>query len=57
MKFFEKCTAAMLGGPCSQHVTGSASQPNRARGSMVGRQGTANHAIIQYTNQFRAVKA
>ena len=33
MENFEKCTVAMLGGPCSQHVTGNTSrlnQPQRA---------------------------
>ena len=26
MENFEKCTVAMLGGPCSQHVTGNTSR-------------------------------
>ena len=29
MENFEKCTAAMLGGPCSQHVTGNTSRQNQ----------------------------
>ena len=28
MENFEKCTVAMLGGPCSQHVTGNTSRLN-----------------------------
>ena len=29
MENFEKCTVAMLGGPCSQHVTGNTSRQNQ----------------------------
>ena len=34
MENFEKCTVAMLGGPCSQHVTGNTSLQNQPQSAM-----------------------
>ena len=35
MENFEKCTVAMLGGPCSQHVTGNTSQLNQPQSAII----------------------
>ena len=35
MKNFEKCTVAMLGGPCSQHVTGNTSRQNQPQSAIM----------------------
>ena len=35
MENFEKCTVAMLGGPCSQHVTGNTSQQNQPQSAIM----------------------
>ena len=35
MENFEKCTVAMLGGPCSQHVTGSMSRLNQPQSAIM----------------------
>ena len=32
---FEKCTVAMLGGPCSQHVTGNTSRQNQPQSAIM----------------------
>ena len=38
MKIFEKCTVAMLVGPCSQHVTGNTSWQNQSQSAiMIGK--------------------
>ena len=34
MENFEKCTVAMLGGPCSQHVTGNTSRQNQLQSAI-----------------------
>ena len=34
MENFEKCTVAMLGGPCSQHVTGNTSWLNQPQSAV-----------------------
>ena len=34
MENFEKCTVAMLGGPCSQHVTGNTSRQNQPQSAI-----------------------
>ena len=35
MENFEKCTVAMLGGPCSQHVTGNTSRLNQHQSAII----------------------
>ena len=35
---FEKCTVAMLGGPCSQHVTGNTSRQNQPQSAIIQNQ-------------------
>ena len=35
MENFEKCTVAMLGGPCSQHVTGKTSRQNQPQSVII----------------------
>ena len=35
MENVEKCTVAMLGGPCSQHVTGNTSQLNQPQSAII----------------------
>ena len=35
MENFEKCTVAMLGGPCSQHVTGNTSWQNQPQSAII----------------------
>ena len=35
MENFEKCTVAMLGGPCSQHVTGNTSRLNQPQSAII----------------------
>ena len=35
MENFEKCTVAMLGGPCSQHVTGNTSRLNQLQSAIM----------------------
>ena len=35
MENFEKCTVIMLGGPCSQHVTGNRSQQNQPQSAII----------------------
>ena len=35
MENFEKCTVAMLGGPCSQHVTGNTSRLNQLQSAII----------------------
>ena len=35
MENFEKCTVAMLGGPCMQHVTGNSSQLNQPQSAIM----------------------
>ena len=35
MENFEKCTVAMLGGPCSQHVTGNTSRLNQPPSAII----------------------
>ena len=35
MENFEKCTVAMLGGPCSQHVTGNTSRQNQPQSAII----------------------
>ena len=35
MENFEKCTVAMLGGPCSQHVTGNTSWLNQPQSAII----------------------
>ena len=37
MENFEKCTVAMLGGPCSQHVTGNTSRQNHPQSAIICR--------------------
>ena len=36
MDNFEKCTVAMLGGPCSQHDTGNTSPQNQPQSAING---------------------
>ena len=36
MENFEKCTIAMIGGPCSQHVTGNTSRQNQPQSAIMG---------------------
>ena len=61
MENFEKCTVAMLGGPCSQHVTGNTSRQNQPQSAIIphlylktrqghGREGTS--ATISWTYRF-----
>ena len=35
MENFEKCTVAMLGGPCMQHVTGNTSRLNQLQSAII----------------------
>ena len=35
MEKFEKCTVAMLGGPCSQHVMGNTSRLNQPQSAII----------------------
>ena len=35
MENFEKCTVAMLGGPCMQHVTGNTSRLNQPQSAII----------------------
>ena len=35
MENFEKCTVAMLGGPCLQHVTGNTSRQNQPQSAIM----------------------
>ena len=35
MENVEKCTVAMLGGPCSQHVTGNTSRLNQPQSAIM----------------------
>ena len=35
MENFEKCTVAMIGGPCSQHVTGNTSRLNQPQSAII----------------------
>ena len=35
MENFEKCTVAMLGGPCAQHVTGNTSRQNQPQSAII----------------------
>ena len=35
MENFEKCTVSMLGGPCSQHVTGNTSRLNQPQSAII----------------------
>ena len=35
MDNFEKCTVAMLGGPCMQHVMGNTSRLNQPQSAMI----------------------
>ena len=35
MEIFEKCTVAMLGGPCSQHVMGNTSRQNQPQSAII----------------------
>ena len=35
MENFETCTVAMLGGPCSQHVTGNTSRQNQPQSAII----------------------
>ena len=35
MENFEKCTVAMLGGPCMQHVTGNTSRLNPPQSGII----------------------
>ena len=35
MENFEKCTVAMLGGPCSQHVAGNTSRQNQPQSAII----------------------
>ena len=42
MENFEKCTVAMLGGPCSQHVTGNTSRLNQPQSAIMP------HTAMQY---------
>ena len=35
MENFEKCTVAMLGGPCMQHVTGNTSRLNHPQSAII----------------------
>ena len=35
MENFEKYTVAMLGGPCSQHVTGNTSRQNHPQSAII----------------------
>ena len=40
MENFEKCTVAMLGGPCMQHITGNASRLNQPQSAITGASST-----------------
>ena len=44
MESFKKCTVAMLGGPCSQQVTGNTSRQNQPQS-----------AIMKLTNMYPVV--
>ena len=35
VEHFEKCSVAMLGGPCSQHTKGNASRLNQPQGAII----------------------
>ena len=41
LEIFEKCTVGMLGGPCSQHVTGNTSWLNQPQSAII-------HALYMY---------
>ena len=45
MENFEKCTVAMLGGPCSQHVTGNTSRQNQPQSAII--KDSSNSHIIE----------
>ena len=58
MENFEKCTVAMLGGPCSQHVTGNTSRQNQPQSAIIyhnTQQGLKSkwlHAYMYYSQFF-----
>ena len=49
MENFEKCTVAMLGGQCSQHVTGNTSQLNRPQSAIIETWSCQSHEKVEET--------
>ena len=45
MEKFEKCTVAMLGGPCSQHVTGNTSRLNQSQSAIISTMPNAGYVV------------
>ena len=57
MENFEKCTVAMLGGPCMQHVTGNKSRLNQPQSAIMwGTSGNSLALILKTTNLFLPCK-
>ena len=57
MENFEKCTVAMLGGPCSQHVTGNTSRLNQPPSAIMAHQCTFGEKIVRIKiSQFYVIK-
>ena len=51
MENLEKCTVAMLGGPCSQHVTGNTSWQNQPQSAVMD---PPAHGLIYVFKHFKA---
>ena len=49
MENFEKCTVAMLGGPCSQHVTGNTSWQNQPQSAIMNYKLWVRHICYVFT--------
>ena len=49
---FEKCTVAMLGGPCSQHVMGNTSRLNQPQSAIIYWQ---SHCLVHIMHRFATV--
>ena len=47
MENFEKCTVAMPGGLCSQHVTGNTSRQNQPQSAMICNKGPIELQNVQ----------
>ena len=50
MENIEKCTVAMLGGPCLQHVTGNTSQLNQPQSAIMFHT-TWLYLLMDYTHK------
>ena len=55
MANFEKCTVAMLGGPCLQHVTGNTSQQNQPQSAIIDVYDTCESYFASFMNIFKSI--